>query len=100
MFDNVDSSSVVAALGIISTGVLGFFGYRRSRTADKVAEKAGAIDQVINGLNILVDQLQDDNKILRESVKELRNALIETTEERDKLKKELKALNKKYGTAH
>ena len=55
---NVDLTSIVAFLGVLSTFVLGFIGYRRSKKADTVAEKAGAVDQIINGLNKIIYNLQ------------------------------------------
>ena len=99
MANNVDITSVVAFFGILSTFILGFIGYRRSKKADTVAEKAGAVEQIINGLNTLVDNLQEDNKILRENVKELRDALQNITEERDEIRRELRSLKIKYGKA-
>lgn len=99
MVSNVDSSSLVALFGIISTGLLGWFGYRRSKKADTVAERAGAVEQIINGLNTLVDNLQEDNKILRDNVKELRDALQAVTQERDEIRAELKALVRQHGKA-
>jgi LPXTG-motif cell wall-anchored protein len=99
MLSNVDTSSVVAFFGILSTGLLGWFGYRRSKKADSVAERAGAVEQIIGGLNTLVDNLQDDNKILRDNVKELRDALQAVTQERDEIRAELKALVRQHGKA-
>lgn len=96
---NVDPATVVAFLGVISTGLLGWFGYKRSQKADTVAEKAGAVEQIINGLNILVENLQEDNKDLRSTVSELKNALEKALKERDDATKDLKALQRKYGTA-
>lgn len=96
---NVDPATVVAFLGVISTGLLGWFGYKRSQKADTVAEKAGAVEQIINGLNILVENLQEDNKDLRSTVSELKDALEKALKERDDAKKDLKTLQRKYGTA-
>lgn len=96
---NVDPATVVALLGVLSTGLLGWFGYRRSKKADTVAEKAGAVEQIINGLNILVENLQEDNKDLRSTVSELKDALEKALKERDDAKKDLKTLQRKYGTA-
>lgn len=96
MSDNVDTQAIVTALGIVSTFILGYIGYKQSRRANQTAEKAGAIEQIISGLNILIDNLQEDNKILRDNVKELRDALQAITQERDQLKAELKALVRKH----
>lgn len=99
MINNVDASTAIAFFGILSTGLLGWFGYRRSKKADSVAERAGAVEQIINGLNTLVDNLQEDNKILRDNVKELRDALQAVTQERDEIRAELKALVRQHGKA-
>lgn len=96
---NVDPATVVAFLGVVSTGLLGWFGYKRSQKADTVAEKAGAVEQIINGLNILVENLQEDNKDLRSTVSELKDALEKALRERDDAKKDLKTLQRKYGTS-
>lgn len=96
---DVDATTLVAAAGVLSTGLLGWFGYRRSKKADTVAEKAGAVEQIINGLNILVENLQEDNKDLRATVSELKDALEKAYKERDDAKKDLKTLQRKYGTA-
>lgn len=96
---NVDPATIVAFLGVASTGLLGWFGYKRSQKADTVAEKAGAVEQIINGLNILVENLQEDNKDLRSTVTELKDALEKALKERDDAKKDLKTLQRKYGTA-
>lgn len=95
---NVDPATIVAFTGVVSTGLLGWFGYRRSKKADTVAEKAGAVEQIINGLNILVENLQEDNKDLRSTVSELKDALEKALKERDDAKKDLKTLQRKYGT--
>lgn len=95
--ESIDGATVVALVGILSTGILGWFGYRRSKKADSVAEKAGAVEQIINGLNILVENLQEDNKDLRSTVGELRDALEKALQERDSARSELKALHRQYG---
>lgn len=97
---NVDLATVVALLGVLSTGLLGWFGYRRSQKADTVAEKAGAVEQIINGLNILVENLQEDNKDLRSTVSELKDALETALKERDNARKDLKTLQRQYGTSN
>lgn len=93
-----DIASLVTLLSVILTFVLGYFGYKRSKAADKVAEKAGAVEQIVNGLNSLIDQLQEDNHVLRENVKDLRDALQKVTNERDNLKQELQDLKRQYST--
>lgn len=89
--------TIVTLISVILTFVLGYFGYKRSKAADKVAEKAGAVEQIITGLNSLIDQLQEDNKVLRDNLKELRDTLQKVTDERDAFKKEAQALKRQFG---
>lgn len=92
----IDLPTFVTMLSVILTFILGYFGYKRSKTADKVAEKAGAVEQIVNGLNLFIDQIQEDNSVLRDNVKELRDALKKVTDERDNLKYEVQALKRQY----
>lgn len=88
----------------IPASILGWLGYRRAVRIDKSTENAaiiaaqtGSIGQVITGLNQIIDNLQDDNKVWRESFKEISIKLAAVIEERDLLQKECAALKKKYG---
>lgn len=92
-------TKIVAAAGVISTIILSYKGFNRSKKADETTAKAGAVEQIINGLNILVESLQEDNKTLREQVKELRSGLENATKERDSLKRQVEKLHIKYGQA-
>ncbi len=92
--------NLIALTSVLSAGLLGYLGYIRSKKADATTAKGNAVEQVLAGLNALVDNLQDDNKVLRESVREIRDALQKTTDERDKIKKELQAIRRKYGQTH
>ena len=91
---------VIGILVAVPSFTLGYLGYRRSQKADKAATQAGAVEQVIDGLNKLVDNLQDDNKILRADVIDLRTKLQAVLEERDKLKEQLYVLQRAYGTTN
>ena len=95
----VDTTTVIAFLGVLSTFILGYLGYRRSNKADTIAQKADAAEQILEGLKLLTTSLQDDNKILRDQVKDLSNALKATIKERDKLKQQVAALHEQYGQA-
>lgn len=61
-----------------------------------IAAQTGSVGQVIEGLNQIIDNLQDDNKIWRESFKDISLKLAEITKERDALQSELYTLKKKY----
>lgn len=74
----IENPAVVGLIVAIPSATLGYLGYRRSRHIDAVAEQAGvqssqsaSIGQVVDGLNALVGNLQEDNRALREHVKEL-----------------------------
>lgn len=94
-----ENPAVVGLLVAIPSAVLGFLGYRRSRHNDEVAERAGvattrstSIGQVVDGLDRLVANLQEDNKTLREHVKELNVKLDRIISECQDLKQQLAAL--------
>lgn len=98
------SNPIVISL-IVGTpaSVLAYLAYKRGVRADKAAERSGAlqanstaIQQVIDGLNRLIDNLQEDNKLLRESVSELDKRLIQITTENLDLKKQISVLKSKY----
>jgi ABC-type transporter Mla subunit MlaD len=91
------------ALAVPSTAV-GVFAYLRSRKVDAISEQSGIVSdtragtaQIIDGLNGLIDNLQEDNKIFREDIKHLTARLDAITAERDELKRELARLRRKYG---
>ena len=90
-------------IGLPATA-LGFLAWWRSRKVDAVAEQSGAVTetragtaQVIDGLNQLIDNLQDDNRLFREDIKYLTLRLDVIVKERDELRRELNRLNRKYG---
>lgn len=100
----MDWSPAIIGLVIgVPSFIIGILGYRRATKIDKATENAaviaaqtGSVGQVIAGLNDIIDNLQDDNKIWRESFKEISVKLGEVIGERDLLQKELDALKKKY----
>lgn len=84
--------------------LLGYLAYRRARKVDAVAAQSGVITetragtaQIIEALNLLVDQLQDDNRTFREDIKYLTLRLDAIAKERDELRQKLIRLQRKYG---
>lgn len=84
--------------------LLGYLAYRRARKVDAVAAQSGVITesragtaQIIEGLNLLIDQLQDDNKTFRDDIKYLTLRLDAISKERDELRQQLTRLQRKYG---
>lgn len=83
MSDLWTNPAFLVLIGAIPSFVLGFLGHRRSRAVDKTTEQTqlatnqiGSITQVIDGLNHLTDNLQEDNRLLREGMDGL-NKLVE-----------------------
>lgn len=71
---------------------LTFYGFRLSKKKDDAALRSGIASNGRAGTDQLIDNLQEDNKVLRENSREL-------TKERDTLKMEVVRLMKKYGVA-
>lgn len=115
----VQTEQVITALLIgLPSFLLGYLAYRRARKVDAVAAQSGVVTetragtaQIIEGLNLLVDQLQDDNRTHREDMRAVRDDIRDLTlrlgevsrerdelrQERDELKRELARLQRKYG---
>lgn len=96
---HVDATTIVAGVGILSSFVLGYLGWKDAHKKDTATQSNTAVEQVINGLNDLVNNLQGDNKTLRIQVKELGDALQTVTKERDQLREEVRQLHAQYGTS-
>lgn len=101
----MDMDIVIQAtlIGLPAT-ILGILAYRQSRKVDAVAEQSGVATetragtaQIIEGLNNLVDNLQEDNKVFRDELKYLTQTLGAVVLERDELRKEVARLRRKYG---
>lgn len=99
----LDNPAIIGLIVAIPSFTLGYLGYRRSVKVDKAAEKSGeasastaAVGQVIQGLNSLIDSLQEDNALLRESVAGLSIRLKQVTDEHEQLKRQVMSLKKKY----
>lgn len=101
----IQTEQVFTALLIgLPSFLLGYLAYRRARKVDAVAAQSGVITetragtaQIIEALNLLVDQLQDDNRTFREDIKYLTLRLDAIAKERDELKRQLSRLQRKYG---
>lgn len=98
-----ENPAIIALVAAIPSVALGYLVYRQSKKTDKITEQssaassqATAVDQVIQGLNKLIDNIQEDNKLLRENVDELRVRLKETMEENHNLQEEVRDLHIKY----
>lgn len=96
--------AIVGLLIGIPSFILGWLGYKRAVKVDRSVENAaviaaqtGTVAQVIAGLNLLIENLQEDNKAWRENFKELSIKLAEVIKERDQIQKEYNAVAKKYG---
>lgn len=90
---------LLTGVAALASATLGWFGFWRSLRGDRIAKQSGAatfqlgaVDQIIKGLNDLVDQLQEDNKSLREGFKDLTERVKELITERNTLALELAAL--------
>lgn len=75
---------VGVAVGVPATA-LGWFGYRRSKQADDVAEEQGTIAQIISGLNALNANLRSDNDELRARFVQMEDCIRERAELRTKI---------------
>lgn len=102
LFDFFSNPFVIA----IPSFVLGLLIYRQSVKVDKITEQSGivsaqtaGVSQVITGLNSLIDNLQIDNKTLRESLTTLSARLKEITDDNKALKDQIDILNKTYGVS-
>lgn len=101
MNDMLNNPVLIALIAAVPSFLLGYLAYRRSIEVDRVTEQSGvantqltAVGQVITGLNQLIDNLQADNKELRETIKTIAIKLKEVVDERDKLVAEVNNLNK------
>lgn len=95
--DVISNPITIGVLIGLPGSALTYIGLKRAKKADSATEKASAVDQIIDGLNKLTVNLQADNDDLRSTVKDLRDNLRSTTTERDKLKRQIYALQRKYG---
>lgn len=89
-------------VALLAAGV-GFLVYRRSLVVDKLTEQSrvasaqvGAVQQVIEGLNKLIDNLQEDNKALRADIHDLNSRIREMRNTYETLEDEVRRLKNVY----
>lgn len=99
MNEILNNPALVGLLVGIPSFILGVLAFYRALKSDKAAAQSvfattqmAAIDQVIKGLNQIIDTLQADNKELRETINDLGVKLKEILEERELLKEEIRKL--------
>lgn len=93
--------AIVGLILAIPSTILGLLAYRRSRAVDKVTEQSqaatshsGSINQVIEGMNKLNENLQEDNRLLREGIGECRTELGKIIQQQRALVDEVGLLKK------
>lgn len=92
-----------ALIGLIAgfpSVTIAYLAYRRSQRVDTVAEQAGiatrsteSIQQVIDGLNTLIENLQEDNRVLRAKVRDLEERLTRIIADCQALRAEVHSLS-------
>lgn len=95
---------IVALVGATVSLVIGVLGHRRSKRVDATSAQSGLASthqagtaQILEGLNDLIDQLQEDTVTFRSDIRELVVRLDAVTAERDALRLEVARLRQKYG---
>lgn len=97
--DFITQPAVLGLLVAIPSLYLGYLGYRRSKKADSIADQVGVlaiqsktVKDVIDGLNLLANNLQSDNQMLRIRITDLDERLKQVTEECHELRDEVVGL--------
>jgi uncharacterized coiled-coil protein SlyX len=95
---------VLAGLPILIGAAIAWSGHRRSKRVDAVSEQSGVATearagtaQIIEGLNQLIDQLQEDYREARLELRAMVLRLDALAKERDALTLDLARLRKRYG---
>lgn len=90
---------ILILAGAIVPSILGILAYRRGVIADRKAELSesrntsiASVAQIIQGLESLGDSLQEDNKVLRENIRQCAIKLELVVAEKNDLLKELREL--------
>lgn len=90
---------ILILAGAIVPSILGIMAYRRGVIADRKAELSesrntsiASVAQIIQGLESLGDSLQEDNKVLRENIRQCAIKLELVVAEKNDLLKELREL--------
>lgn len=96
MSDVWTNPALLVIIAAIPSFILGILALRRSRAVDKTTEQTqiatnelGSINQVIEGMSTLTVNLQDDNKLLRESIEACRRELERIIQNQEDLSKKL-----------
>jgi len=100
-----DTREVIIAVWAGATSIiLAYLTYRRSVKVDAVSAQAGMTDrstagtaQIIEGLNRLLDQVQEDNKDLRDEARGMLVRLAAQSAENDQMRRRLYRYSSKYG---
>jgi hypothetical protein len=94
----------IAVFSAVSGAGLGYLAYRRSVKVDATTAQSGVatenragVAQIIDGLNQLIDNLQEDNVSFRADLKECAIRITAISKERDDLRLELAWLRRRYG---
>lgn len=102
MNEYLENPALIGLVIAIPSFILGLLAYKRSVKVDKTTAQSqsetnqiGAVNQVIDNLNKLVETYQKDNEIQRKIVDELNLKLDIATAKIDKLTEEVRALNAK-----
>jgi len=66
-------------IGLLSIW-LGYLGYQRSKRADANAVKRGEVGEIYSGFSLILDNLQEDNKTLRDNMSQIRLLLTAAEE--------------------
>lgn len=90
--------------GLIISGAVAWWGYKRTRKSDAVSEQSGVAtetragtQQIIDGLNTLIDQYQEGAALHKEAMHYLQERLDAVLAENTTLKMELARIRHKYG---
>lgn len=95
---NVDWGTVLQALAIgLPTLALGVMGYSVARKKDIAQTESGGVDQIIKGMNLLIDQLQERDGVSREELRLTLIRLAECHAERDAKTLQIARLQRQYG---
>jgi hypothetical protein len=100
---NTDQVAQALLIGLPST-ILAYVTYKRARRVDSVAEQSGVAaesragtQQIIEGLNIIIDNLQEDNRQWREDAKYQADRSDARDKECNRVRFRLNAMIRKFG---
>ena len=89
---------------LLVAAAVAYWGYKRGKRSDDVSEQSGintanraGTQQIIDGLNAFIDQLQEGSVVYRETIAYLEKRLVDCSMERDLAIKERDRMHRKYG---